>query len=473
MRSLVWFRGKDLRLADHEPLSEALSQGEVIPLFVLDPFFFEADRARRLPHRIQFLLQSLAALEAAIAARGSRLVIVSGRSVDLIPELARRWRVDQVSAHRWSEPFGVERDRRIATELEASGIPLRLFEGETLAPPGSVSTGDGGMFRVFTPFARAFQRQIHPGRPVPSPRSLPPLPRLEVQTVSLPNLDALGILPNPRLPAGGEAAAQERLESFLRDRLEGYRLRRDAMAEGASSRLSADLHFGTLSIRTLWHAVSQAQHCPVEDSQCFLNQLLWREFAHHLMALEPGLLTRPFRPRFDAFPWRQDTREWVAWTQGTTGFPVVDAAARQLRAEGFVHNRARMVAACFLAKHLLQGYQGGEAHYLEWLVDGDWANNNLGWQWSAGCGVDAQPWFRVFNPVVQGERFDPEGAYVKRWIPELADLDARWIHRPWEAPARPGRAKNYPPPILDLRVARARFLATAKAHLKGDSSGLV
>jgi len=466
MRSIVWFRGKDLRLGDHGPLQEALSGGEVIPLFVLDPVFFTPEGAQKLPHRIQFLLESLAALEAGITKRGSRLLLVAGRSVDLVPELASRWQVDQVLAHRWSEPFGVERDRRIALELGKSGIPFRLFEGETLAPPGTVRTGTGEMFRVFTPFARAFQRQVHPGVPLPVPRELPPLPELELWASGMPGLTELGIQPNPKLPKGGEGAARARLDRFLEDGLEGYRSTRNLMAEEGTSRLSCDLHFGTLSVRSLWHGVSGvAERCP-EDAQCFLNELLWRDFAHHLLALKPELLARPFRSEFETFPWRTDVPGWEAWTQGLTGFPVVDAAARQLRAEGFIHNRARMVAACFLTKHLLQDYRQGEAHYLKWLVDGDWANNNLGWQWSAGCGVDAQPWFRVFNPVAQGEKFDPKGIYVKRWLPELAEIDPKWVHRPWEAPDKKRGIRDYPGPILDLGVARARFLATASQHLK-------
>jgi len=469
MRSLVWFCGKDLRLGDHGPLNEALSQGDVIPLFVLDPFFFAPEQARKLPHRMQFLLESLSWLESAIAERGSRLLIVTGRSVDRVPELARRWKVDQVLAHRWSEPFGVERDDRIARDLAASSIPFRLFEGETLVPPGSVKNGAGGMFQVFTPFARAFSRQAFPGKPLPMPTRLPPLAGLEAQTVALPTLRELGIQPNSSLPAGGEAAAQDRMQRFLGSGLKGYRANRDRLAEAGGSRLSSDLHFGTLSARTLWHAVSRVSEELQGDSRCFLNQLLWREFAHHLLALRPELLARPFRRGFEGFPWREDAGDLQAWMDGRTGFPIVDAAARQLREEGFVHNRARMIAACFLAKQLLLDYRSGEAHYLEWLVDGDWANNNMGWQWSAGCGVDAQPWFRVFNPVAQGTRFDPAGAYVKRWIPELSGLDAKWVHRPWAAPG--ATLREYPAPIVDLGLARARFLATAKEHLRGDVPG--
>ncbi len=466
MRSIVWFRGKDLRVEDHGPLRQALSEGEVIPLFVLDPYFFTPERATALPHRMQFLLESLRVLEQRIADLGSRLVLVEGRSTDLLPELALRWKVDQVLAHRWSEPFGVQRDERIHTDLQKVGIRFLLHEGETLSPPGSVVTGSGSMFHVFTPFARAFARQGWPGKSLPAPESLPPLPSIEGNMAKIPSLESLGIRRNPHLLKGGEIEGLQRLAAFRQDGLHGYCLARDRMAESGTSRLASDLHFGTLSIRRVWHGISEGSGGAQEDISCFLNELLWREFAHHLLAEDASLLTQPFRPGFKDFPWREDEEAWEAWKLGLTGFPVVDAAARQLLSEGYVHNRARMVAASFLTKHLLLDYRRGEAHYLQWLVDGDWANNNLGWQWSAGCGVDAQPWFRIFNPVAQGERFDPEGLYVKRWLPELEGVPAKWIHRPWEAPDECRKNLAYPDPIVEHGAARARFLETAKRHLR-------
>lgn len=465
MRSLVWFRGKDLRVADHGPLVEAARAGEVLPLFVLDPFFFAPERAAGLPHRMQLLLEGLADLDKALRARGSRLLIARGRSVDVVPDLARRWKVDRVLAHRWSEPFGVERDHRVAQGLGA--IRFEMFEGETLVPPGSLRTGQGGPFRVFTPFARAFAREADPGSPLAAPSVLPPVPGLEGADAALPTLADLGLAPNPNLLPGGETAALERLEAFRQEGMDRYDRLRDRMDLPGTSRLSQDLHFGFLSPRQVWHAVPG----PGEGRRVFRNELLWREFAHHLLAEAPRLLEKPFRESFEGFPWEKDEAAWNAWREGRTGYPVVDASARQLLFEGFVHNRARMVSASFLAKHLLLDYRLGEAHYLRWLADGDWACNNLGWQWSAGCGVDAQPWFRVFNPVAQGRKFDPEGGYVRRWVPELAGLPARWIHAPWEAPGevlegagiRLGR--TYPEPIVDHATARARFLAAAKGHL--------
>ena len=462
MRSLVWFRGKDLRVADHGPLWEAARAGEVIPLFVLDPYFFAPARARGLASRMQVLLEALAELEKNLARLGSRLVLVTGRSVDVVPQWAERWKVDQVLAHRWSEPFGRERDARIRRTLDNLGIPFQLFEGETLVPPGSLRSGSGQLFRVFTGFARAFHREGILGAPLAGLKSLPPLPQgIAGENIAIPSLESLGITLNGSILRGGETSSQQRLATFLAGGLPAYRTDRDHLDREGTSRLSADLHFGTLSVRTLWRRVSDQG--PDENTRAFLNELLWREFAHHWLVERPELLGKPFRPAFEGFPWRTDEAGWRAWAEGRTGYPVVDAAARQLLGEGFVHNRARMVAASFLVKHLLLDYRRGEAHYLAHLADGDWASNDLGWQWSAGCGCDAQPWFRIFNPVLQGERFDPQGDYVRRWVPELADLPTRWIHKPHLAPA--ALLGTYPQPIVDHGEARRRFLQTTKAHL--------
>jgi deoxyribodipyrimidine photo-lyase len=464
MRSIVWFRGKDLRVADHGPLVEAAPSGEVIPLFVLDPFFFSPERAKELPHRMQFLLDSLKELEANLAHLGSRLLVVQGRSVDVVPRLAASWKADQVLAHRWVEPFGRERDRRVASALERDGIDLRLFEGETLLLPGSVRNGQGGMFRLFTPFGRACSARLDLGSALAPPRSLPPLPSdLVVDSIPIPSMEDLGLVSNQGLQPGGERAARARLKAFLGGPITDYSTHRDRMDWPGTSRLSADLKFGTLSVRSLWLAATAEE--TGDSLRRYLDELLWREFSHHLLWEWPQLLEHPFRKAFLGFPWREDDGAWQAWAEGRTGYPVVDAAARQLKAEGFIHNRARMVAASFLTKHLLMDYRRGEAHYLKWLTDGDWAQNNMGWQWSAGCGCDAQPWFRIFNPVTQGLRFDPDGEYVKRWVPELAGCPINLIHEPWKAPKELRSRLDYPEPMVDHALARERFLAVAKAHL--------
>ena len=475
MRTIVWFRGKDLRLSDHAPLRDAADAGEVIPLFVLDPCFFAPARARAFSHRMQFLLDSLGTLEANLADRGSRLVMVPGKSEEVVPRLARLWKADRVVAQRWVEPVGRERDRRVG---EALGARFELYEGETLLPPGTVRTGAGRPYSVFSQFARAFSQTAMIGKPLATPASLPPLPRdLRAVAAAIPTCEALGVERNPAVLAGGERAARQRLRRFLRDGAAAYPERRDRMDLPGTSRLSVDLKFGTISVREVWTEVEGALG-GTTAARSFLNELLWREFTHSTLWDRPELLEQPFRPAFAGFPWENDEERWQAWARGTTGYPVVDAAARQLLGEGFVHNRARMVSASFLTKHLMTDYRRGEAHYLKHLTDGDQAQNNAGWQWSAGCGCDAQPYFRIFNPVLQGEKFDPEGDYVRRWVPELGRVPARYIHRPWEAPEAVLRAaglrldEDYPRPVVDHRFARERFLAVAARHLKsGRAAG--
>jgi deoxyribodipyrimidine photo-lyase len=491
VRTLVWFRGKDLRLADHAPLVEAIRGGEVIPLFVLDPYFFAPARARRAAHRIQCLLEALSALAADVRRRGSRLVLVKGKSVSVVPRLARAWRVDRVVGHAWAAPVGRVRDRLVAERLR---VPFDLYDGETLITPGSLRSGAGSPYVIFTAFARAFHRTALIGAPFPPPRWIPPLPAdVHARVAPLPTLASLGIDRNPRLPRGGEQAARARLRRFLQGATgRAYDHGRHRLDLDGTSRLSCDLKFGTLSVRTVWTAASR--HLCGAARQAFLNELVWREFMHSTVVDRPDVIAgHPFRPAFESFPWRyplragtkrprpatesrraraSDRRAWRAWTQGTTGYPVVDAAARQLIAEGFVHNRARMIAASFLAKQLLIDYRRGEAHYMRYLADGDWANNNGGWQWSAGCGADAQPYFRVFNPVTQGMRWDPSGRYVRRWVPELARLPDAYVHAPWMAPASVLRdagivlGRDYPRPIVEHQEARRRFLLTAARALR-------
>jgi deoxyribodipyrimidine photo-lyase len=466
VRTLVWFREKDLRVNDHPALESALASQQVLPLFVLDPSSFAPERARQAPHHVQFLLESVAALEQNIAALGSRLLLASGESHSLIAELARRWKVERIATMAWTWPSGRELERRVR---QATNVPCELFEGETLAAPGSLRTTGGTPYSVFTPFARAFAKQTRVGRPLPAPEALPPLPRDVAEDplgrAPLPTLGELGIAPNTRLQRGGETEARARLAAFLQRSVRFYHEKRNRLDLDGTSRLSCDLKFGTLSVREVWSRLHEREG---EGRSLFANELCWREFSYATLWDRPELLDEPFQARFERFPWGGDDAGWQAWVAGQTGYPVVDASARQLLGEGFVHNRARMISASFLTKHLLIPYARGEAHYMRYLTDGDAANNNAGWQWSAGSGCDAQPYFRIFNPVTQGKTYDPDGAYVRRWLPELAQLPTRFIHEPWSAPAAVlEQAKvrlgvDYPSPIVEHSVARQRFLDTAQ-----------
>jgi deoxyribodipyrimidine photo-lyase len=412
---LVWYREKDLRVEDHGPLLEAGDQA--VPVFVGPARTPLAGRLGDLAFRLEAL--------------GSGLVHLPGESLETLPALARSLGAQAVLAHGFSEPGARRLEARLA---EALPCPLRLFQGETLAGP--LATQTGGPFRVFTAFHRAFLRTVLVPRPLPAPDRLPSLP---------------GEL--PRWPA--QALEPLHLDAFLEDGLSGYAQARDRLDQEGTSGLSVDLHFGRISAASAWAAASGRP-----GGDVWQRQLVWREFAHHLLRQWPELLTQPFQPGFVGFPWEASRERFQAWAEGRTGFPVVDAAARQLLATGLVHNRARMIAASFLAKHLLLDYRLGEAHYLAHLQDADVPNNSMGWQWSAGCGCDAQPWFRVFNPVLQGQKFDPQGTYVRTWVPELAHLPAKAIHRPWETGPHPG----YSAPIVDPHAAREHFLRTAKAH---------
>lgn len=474
MRTLVWFRGKDLRVSDHEPLTSAVEtsrgEGDVVLLFVLDPFFFSREAAAEMPHRMQFLLESLTSLAENLAHLGGTLLVVPGKSYEKVPEVARALAVERVVAQAWTEPFGRERDRRVRERLS---VPFELMEGERLAPHGTLRTGQGHPFSVYTPFSRAFARDVRLEPPKRAPRALPPLgPALsraasKLGLRAIPTLEELGLRRNPGLVEGGERAARARLGAFVESRIAAYADARDLLGATGTSRLSQDLKFGTLSPRQVWAAAASSRG-PGPDT--FRRELVWREFAHHILDARPDVLERPFKRSFEGFPYVDDPRGWEAWITGKTGYPVVDAAARELLATGYVHNRARMIAASFLTKHLRISYRAGEAHYMKYLTDGDWAQNDAGWQWSSGSGCDAQPYFRVFAPVTQGEKFDADGAYVKRWVPELAKLDARHVHAPWEAPPLALRAagielgKTYPFPIVDHAKARDTFLSVAKAY---------
>jgi len=468
VRTLVWFRGKDLRVADHAPLRDAARDGEIVCAFAIDPYFFAPPRARELPHRMQFLLESIDALAESIAALGGELVLVRGKSIEVVPELARAARVDRVVAHRWTEPFGRERDARVARALGA--IPFALYEGETLAAPGALVTKSGTPYEVFTPFARAHRARAKIDAPLAPPRAAR-FAHVRFPRAKLPTLASLGIARNDALLEGGEPAARARLRAFVKSRAARYDRERDRLDLASTSRLSADLKFGTLSVREVWCATKRALASRRAAWKSFSNELLWREFTHAVLFANPRLLGRPHRAAWEGFPWRRDERAWNAWCEGRTGYPVVDAAARQLLAEGFVHNRARMIAASFLVKDLLIDYRRGEAHYLRFLTDGDWAQNNAGWQWTTGCGFDAQPFFRVFNPVDQARRFDPTGAYVRKWVPEIAALGDDDVHAPFEADAKALSIANvrlgetYPRPIVDHARARVRFLEVAKGYL--------
>jgi deoxyribodipyrimidine photo-lyase len=436
---ILWFR-QDLRLADNPALHAAVGSGRpVVPLFVLH----EASDGRPWGAASRWWLEkSLRALDADLHERGSRLILRRGDPAAIVPALAEELGAEVVW-NRLYGPAATVRDTDLKAELKA-----RSFNASLLVEPWQVKTGEGRPFGVFTPFWRAAERLIGDETIHRAPAQISAPAHWPVSD----DIADWNLHPSkPDWSGGfdiwtpGEAGAQEQLSRFKR-RLDAYPDARDRPDIDGTSHLSPHLHWGETGPRQVRAA------CGSSDK--FMAELGWREFNHHLLWHHGGLAHRNLRRAFDRFGWRRDPEGLKAWREGRTGYPLVDAGMRQLWTTGFMHNRVRMVVASFLIKHLLIDWREGEAWFWDTLVDADEANNPANWQWSSGSGADAQPFFRIFNPVTQGERFDPEGAYVRRWVPELKDVRAAVIHKPWEA----GGAKGYPPPIVDHAKARARAL---------------
>ena len=470
--TIVWLR-TDLRLADHPALGAALKDSKQVALvYVLDTA--EADDRSLGGASRWWLHGSLAALQAAAAERGGGLILRRGDPAVVLFELAEELEARRIYFSRSYDPRGRSLARNLKTAAIDRGIEVKRFPGSLLAEPEHISTGGGSPYKVFTPFWRALQRQ--PGSPsLPAPASLPTLPK-----VASDPLESWQLRPRqPDWAAGfgevwepGVSGAQVRLEQFLQDAVGDYDAARDRPDQEGTSRLSPHLHFGELSPRMVWNTARHAASRRPGSSggiEAFLRELGWREFSYHLLYHWPELTTAPLRGEFAGFPWREDRVALTAWQQGQTGVPLVDAGMRQLWRTGWMHNRVRMIVASFLVKNLLLPWQDGEAWFWDTLVDADLASNVAGWQWVAGCGADAAPYFRVFNPVRQGEKFDPHGYYVKQWVPELAHVPAKYVHQPWALPA--GLAaeidfqcgRDYPQPLVDLGESRQRALAAYQA----------
>ncbi|MBE0532552.1 MAG: deoxyribodipyrimidine photo-lyase [Rhodospirillales bacterium] len=464
-----WFR-RDLRLADNPALAAAATGGApVIPLYVLD----DATPGRRAVGGAGrwWLHHSLRSLDGDLRRQGSALVLRRGRALDAVSRLAEETGARAVHFTRGYAPGDAEAERRLGDTLGAQGVDCRRFAGSLLVEPEAVRSRSGGPFRVFTPFYKACR-----GLRIEAP--LPPPSRLAAPMAwpASDRLEGWGLLPSkPNWSGGlrecwkvGEEAAQWRLDAFLDAALARYAANRDRPAAAGTSRLSPHLSFGEIGPRDCWHRVTLAAEAGggglTAGAETFLRELAWRDFSHHLLHYRPDLAEAPVRPEFASFPWRDDRPALAAWQRGLTGYPVVDAGMRELWRTGWMHNRVRMIAASFLVKDLLLPWQAGEAWFWDTLVDADPASNAANWQWVAGCGADAAPYFRIFNPTLQGEKFDPEGEYVKRWLPELAGLPAGLVHRPWEAPAAVRAeasvrlGETYPYPLVDHAWARRRAL---------------
>lgn len=470
---IVWFR-QDLRLSDQPALAAAAASGRpVLPVYVLDPAAdddFRPGAASRW--WLHYSLSELARRLAALAGGGPGLVLRSGPPCEALLELCRETRAVAVFWNRCLEPAASATEARLADQLRGLGLEVHAFDGAVLVDPARFRNKSGAPYRVFTPFWNALARERIAG-PAPAPRALPLPPELpRTATLEswqlLPRIDWAGGLRAAWQP--GETGARRRLEAFLARGLQDYRTQRDRPDLPATSRLSPHLHFGEIGVRELWHTVLRHAGGAGElVGNGFLREVAWREFSHHLLYHFPELPERPLRREFGAFPWRSDPDALAAWQRGRTGFPLVDAGMRELWHTGWMHNRVRMVVGSFLVKDLMLPWQSGAAWFWDTLVDADLANNSASWQWIAGCGADAAPYFRIFNPVTQSRRFDPAGAYLRRWLPELARLPAHDLHAPWEAPAMVLAAAgvrlgvDYPRPIVSHDRARHRALEAYEA----------
>ncbi|MFN4092532.1 MAG: cryptochrome/photolyase family protein [Brevundimonas sp.] len=462
---ILWFR-RDLRLADNPALNRAVEAGRpVLPVYIRD----EGSTIRSAGAASDWWLdKSLRALAADLGERGTQLVLRRGDSEAELRRLIGETGADTVFLNRLFEPDAFARDAGIAHGLKAEGVECRGFNGSLLRTPGAVLNGSGLPYRVFTPFHRALLEQLEIPPPMPAPE------RIEgVSGVESDALDGWGL--HPRRPdwsggfdwVPGEVGASGILADFVVKALNNYSNGRDLPGVAGTSRLSPHLHFGEIAP---WRAVARARAsgAPPAEIEKFVAEIGWREFSAHLLAAFPQMVDQAFQPKYDAMPWRNDDAGFEAWTRGMTGYPIVDAGMRELWTTGFMHNRVRMIVASFLIKHLLIDWRRGENWFWDTLVDADLASNVQNWQWVAGSGADAAPYFRIFNPVTQGQKFDADGRYVRRWVPELARLPDKWLHAPWTAPAENLQGagvtlgRSYPKPIVEHGLARDRALEALK-----------
>jgi deoxyribodipyrimidine photo-lyase len=458
---LVWFQ-QDLRLKDQPALTAAAANGvPVIPVYILpeDEGGWTPGAASRW-----WLHHSLKSLGESLEERGLRLILRRGAAEKILLELAEETRASAVFWTRRFEPAAVARQRAVAKTLKTNGIEPHAHSGTLLFEPEDIATKNGDPYRVFTPFWKACRSKAAPRAPITAPSTLNTLAKMP-KSLRLSELD---LLPSIHWDQGleeewapGEEGAQERLRR-LRKTVSHYATERDRPDHEGTSRLSPHLHFGEISPRQVWHAVREGSQSA--SAQTFLTELGWREFAHHALFHFPATADEPLRDDFKTFPWSRGWKNLKAWQQGLTGYPIVDAGIRQLWRTGWMHNRVRMIVGSFLTKDLLISWRQGAEWFWDTLVDADLANNTLNWQWVAGCGADAAPFFRIFNPVTQGQKFDPDGTYVRQWVPELSPLPDRWIHAPWTAPdevmekAGLRLGHDYPHPIVDHGEARKTAL---------------
>ena len=467
-KAIHWFR-QDLRLSDNPALNEAVKHDEVLPIYILDDHNsgdFSMGEASRfwLHNSLKDLNQNL----------NQNLSLYQGDPLKTLIEIVNRFDINTIYWNRCYEPWRIKRDTNIKSQLESNGILVKTYNGSLLWEPWTIKKDDGSPYKVFTPFFRKGCLQSD------EPRT--PLPKVNISNFindhnNALSLDELSLLPSVRwdIPMKsnwniGETGAFNRLSEFINSGIEHYKEGRNFPSKPFVSRISPHIHFGELSPNQAWHLAKLKGNNRNIDH--FLSELGWREFSYSQLYFNPDLPKKNLQSKFDQFPWEENSHNLKAWQQGQTGVPMVDAGMRELWLTGSMHNRVRMVVGSFLVKNLLLNWQHGERWFWDCLVDADLASNSASWQWVAGCGADAAPYFRIFNPVTQGEKFDPDGEYIRQYIPELKDLPNKYLYNPWEAPkeilaeANIVLGKDYPNPIVNLKVSREKALEAFKSLKK-------
>ena len=458
--AIVWFR-QDLRLCDNPAFYNACRHDFIIPIYILDEVSMLLGGAQKW-----WLHHSLESLDDGLTQIGLSLCRRQGNALDILKQLVKDYKIDTIYWNRCYEPVAIERDTLIKKFFQTCGVKVLSSNGSLLNEPWKITNTTGHFFKVFTPYWRSCLKQMN----IPEPYNISSTPKL-LQTSSEP-IASWKLLPSkPNWAAAfenywqpGENGALIKLANFISSNLSGYSSSRNEPEKNTTSKLSPHLHFGEISPWQIWRAIETAKlekNCDLKSVETFLSEIGWREFSYHLLYHLPSLPNTNFKPDFNSFPWKNDEVFLKRWQEGKTGYPIVDAGIRELWHTGYMHNRVRMIVASFLTKDLFIDWRFGASWFLDTLVDADLASNSASWQWVAGCGADAAPYFRIFNPVLQGEKFDPTGNYVKKWVPELKSVPAQWVHKPWMAPKDKLSlclGKDYPAPIVDHLEARKMAL---------------
>ncbi len=467
--AIYWFR-RDLRLSDNTTLINAINSGRpIICLYIHDenlgqPWKIGSASKWWLNHSLQVLSQSLKKI-------GSKLILRRGSTVEILHDIIHETNAASLYFSRLYEPENIDIENSINLAF-GHEIEIKRFRGYLLFEPETIRTGKNEPYKVFTPFYKTCMREISITEPLASPKKI----LAYKKRIRTDQLKDWKLCPkDPDWAVGfndywipGEEGAHKNIEDFIQHSASKYQILRNRPDITGTSRLSPHLHFGEVSPRQIWTAISHSKKDTLNGGECYLREIIWREFSYHLLFHWPSFPDKPFRNEFTNFPWQKNKKSFIAWQKGVTGYPIVDAGMRELWATGWMHNRVRMIAASFLIKDLLIPWQQGEAWFWDTLVDANLASNSASWQWVAGCGADAAPYFRIFNPTLQGEKFDPRGDYVRLWVPELKHLPAKFIHSPWLAPkevlhdSKINLGDNYPNPIVDHKFARDRALLAYK-----------